>query len=62
MHNRHRCILQQKELRHRTTHDLTPPDDDTVPAGKLRPQGDLYWLVDRAAAGRWAQAGEGTPA
>ena len=36
--------------------------DDTVPAGKLRPQGDLYWLVDRAAAGRWAQAGEGTPA
>jgi 6-phosphogluconolactonase len=30
--------------------------DDTVPAGKLRPQGDLFWLVDTAAAGRWAEA------
>jgi len=28
--------------------------DDTLPAGKLRPQGDLFWLVDKAAAGRWA--------
>jgi 6-phosphogluconolactonase len=28
--------------------------DDTVPAGRLRPQGDLFWLVDKAAAGRWA--------
>jgi 6-phosphogluconolactonase len=28
--------------------------DDTLPAGKLRPQGDLFWLVDQAAAGRWA--------
>ena len=28
--------------------------DDTVPAGKLRPQGELFWLVDAAAAGKWA--------
>jgi 6-phosphogluconolactonase len=28
--------------------------DDTIPAGKLRPQGDLFYLVDKAAAGRWA--------
>lgn len=25
-----------------------------VPAARLRPQGRLLWLVDRAAAGRWA--------
>ncbi|MFI5011864.1 MAG: 6-phosphogluconolactonase [Hyphomicrobiales bacterium] len=30
--------------------------DDTVPAGKLRPAGDLFWLVDKAAAGRWADS------
>ena len=30
--------------------------DDNVPAGKLRPQGDLFWLVDKAAAGRWAES------
>jgi len=30
--------------------------DDTVPAGKLRPQGDLFWLVDKAAAGRWTDS------
>jgi 6-phosphogluconolactonase len=30
--------------------------DETVPAGKLRPQGDLFWLVDKAAAGGWAEA------
>ena len=30
--------------------------DDTVPAGKLRPQGELFWLVDAAAAGRWSAA------
>jgi len=28
--------------------------DDTVPAGRLRPIGDVYWFADRAAAGRWA--------
>jgi 6-phosphogluconolactonase len=30
--------------------------DDSFPAGKLKPQGDLFWLVDKAAAGRWAAA------
>ena len=30
--------------------------DEDIPAGKLRPQGDLFYLVDRAAAGRWAAA------
>lgn len=24
-----------------------------VPAARLRPQGELFWFVDRAAAGRW---------
>ncbi len=28
--------------------------DSTVPAGRLRPSGELFWFVDRAAAGRWA--------
>jgi 6-phosphogluconolactonase len=28
--------------------------DDTLPAGRVRPSGDLFWFVDRAAAGRWA--------
>ena len=27
---------------------------DDVPAGRLRPQGEIFWFVDRAAAGRWA--------
>ncbi|HWD36495.1 MAG TPA: 6-phosphogluconolactonase [Casimicrobiaceae bacterium] len=27
--------------------------DDTLPAGRLRPVGDVFWFVDRAAAGRW---------
>jgi 6-phosphogluconolactonase len=27
--------------------------DATTPAGRLRPIGDVLWLVDRAAAGRW---------
>jgi 6-phosphogluconolactonase len=27
---------------------------DDVPAGRLRPQGEIRWFVDRAAAGRWA--------
>lgn len=31
--------------------------DDTVPAGKLRPQGELFWLVDAEAAGNWAAGG-----
>jgi 6-phosphogluconolactonase len=31
--------------------------DDSVPAGKLRPQGDLFFLADKAAAGRWATSG-----
>lgn len=25
-----------------------------VPAARLRPQGELFWFADRAAAGRWA--------
>ena len=25
--------------------------DTTIPAGRLRPQGDVIWLADRAAAG-----------
>ena len=25
-----------------------------VPAGRLRPAGEIFWFVDRAAAGRWA--------
>jgi len=25
--------------------------DSTIPAGRLKPQGDVIWLVDRAAAG-----------
>jgi 6-phosphogluconolactonase len=33
--------------------------DDTIPAGKLRPQGDLFYLVDKAAAGKWAEASAG---
>ncbi len=28
--------------------------DETVPAGRLRPSGDVFWFADRAAAGRWA--------
>jgi 6-phosphogluconolactonase len=28
--------------------------DETVPAGRLRPEGELYWFADRDAAGRWA--------
>ncbi|MBV9568221.1 MAG: 6-phosphogluconolactonase [Hyphomicrobiales bacterium] len=31
--------------------------DDTVPAGNFRPQGELFWLVDTAAAGRWSGSG-----
>jgi 6-phosphogluconolactonase len=27
--------------------------DDTLPAGRVRPSGDVYWFVERAAAGRW---------
>jgi 6-phosphogluconolactonase len=30
--------------------------DDTVPAGRLRPIGEAFWFVDRAAAGRWADS------
>jgi len=29
-------------------------DDDSVPAGMLRPVGEIFWFADRAAAGRWA--------
>jgi 6-phosphogluconolactonase len=28
--------------------------DRSVPAGMLRPKGELLWFADRAAAGRWA--------
>ncbi|MBV8767674.1 MAG: 6-phosphogluconolactonase [Hyphomicrobiales bacterium] len=27
--------------------------DESVPAGMLRPQGELFWLADTAAAGKW---------
>lgn len=27
--------------------------DRTVPAGRLRPAGEVFWFADRAAAGRW---------
>jgi 6-phosphogluconolactonase len=27
---------------------------DDVPAGRLRPEGEIFWFADRAAAGRWA--------
>ena len=29
-------------------------EERDVPAARLRPQGRLVWLADRAAAGRWA--------
>jgi 6-phosphogluconolactonase len=28
--------------------------DATLPAARIRPRGEVLWLVDRAAAGRWA--------
>jgi 6-phosphogluconolactonase len=28
--------------------------DTSVPAGRIRPLGEVLWFVDRAAAGRWA--------
>ncbi len=28
--------------------------DDSLPAGRLRPEGELFWFADRAAAGTWA--------
>jgi 6-phosphogluconolactonase len=28
--------------------------DASVPAGRIRPLGEVQWFVDRAAAGRWA--------
>lgn len=31
----------------------------TLPAGVLHPMGEVLWLVDRAAAGRWADGKEG---
>ncbi|MBV9112294.1 MAG: 6-phosphogluconolactonase [Hyphomicrobiales bacterium] len=31
--------------------------DDSVPAGMLRSQGDVFWLVDAAAAGKWRDSG-----
>jgi 6-phosphogluconolactonase len=30
--------------------------DDTLPAGRLRPAGEVFWFVDRAAAGHWADS------
>jgi len=30
--------------------------DDSLPAGRVRPAGQVFWFVDRAAAGRWAGA------
>lgn len=29
--------------------------DRTLPAGRVAPEGELFWFVDRAAAGRWAR-------
>ena len=28
--------------------------DTSVPAGRIRPVGEVIWFVDKAAAGRWA--------
>lgn len=33
--------------------DRVLADDASTPAGRLRPIGDVLWLVDQAAAGRW---------
>jgi 6-phosphogluconolactonase len=30
--------------------------DDGFPAGRLRPRGALFYMVDKAAAGRWVAA------
>ncbi len=29
--------------------------DDTLPASRVRPVGSVLWMLDRAAAGRWAE-------
>jgi 6-phosphogluconolactonase len=31
--------------------------DDSVPAGQVRPVGEIFWFADRAAAGRWSETG-----
>jgi 6-phosphogluconolactonase len=28
--------------------------DTSMPAGRIRPVGEVIWFVDKAAAGRWA--------
>lgn len=38
----------------RTILDRLLSGDHSVPSGMLRPAGELLWLADRAAAGRWA--------
>ncbi len=38
----------------RTILDAVLSGGSDVPSGRLRPAGELFWFVDRAAAGRWA--------
>ncbi len=38
----------------RATLDAVLSGNSDVPAARLRPEGELFWFVDRAAAGRWA--------
>ncbi len=42
----------------RATLDRVLSGDSDTPTGRLRPQGEVFWLVDRAAAGRWAEQQE----
>jgi 6-phosphogluconolactonase len=28
--------------------------DSSVPAGRIRPLGEVVWFIDKAAAGRWS--------
>lgn len=39
----------------RATLDRVLSGDQSFPAGQIRPEGELHWFVDRAAAGRWAE-------
>ena len=34
--------------------DAVLSGDASLPAGRIRPLGDVIWFVDRAAAGRWS--------
>ncbi len=39
----------------RATLDRVLSGNNDTPTGRLHPQGELFWFVDRAAAGRWAE-------